>query len=44
MAEADVSMDKIAQMLGHTSPRLTFKVYARFSPSFMADAAAALEF
>jgi integrase len=44
MAEANVSMDKIAQFLGHTNPRLTVKHYARFSPSFMADAAAALEF
>lgn len=43
MAEADVSMDKIAQYLGHTSTRVTFATYARFSPRYMADAAAALE-
>jgi integrase len=43
MAQADVSMDKIAQYLGHTTTRLTFSTYARFSPRFMADAAAALD-
>jgi integrase len=43
MAEADVPMEKIAQYLGHTSTRITFATYARFSPRFMADAAAALD-
>lgn len=43
MAEADVSMEKIAQYLGHTSTRVTFATYARFSPRYMADAAAALD-
>lgn len=43
MAKADVPMQKIAQYLGHTSSRVTEKVYARYSPSFMKDAAAALE-
>jgi integrase len=43
MAEADVPMEKIAQYLGHTSTRVTFATYARFSPRFMADAAAALD-
>lgn len=43
MAEADVPMDKIAQFLGHTSTRVTYATYARFSPRYMADAALALE-
>lgn len=43
MAKADVPMQKIAQYLGHTSTKVTEKVYARYSPSFMRDAAAALE-
>ncbi len=43
MAQADVPMQKIAQYLGHTSTRVTEKVYARYSPSFMREAANALE-
>jgi integrase len=43
MAEADVSMERIAQFLGHASTRVTYATYARFSPRFMADAAAALD-
>lgn len=42
MAEADVPMSKIAQYLGHTSVKVTESVYARFSPSYMQDAADAL--
>jgi integrase len=44
MAQADVPMQMIAQYLGHTSTRVTERTYARYSPSFMKDAAAALEF
>jgi integrase len=44
MAQADVPLQKIAQYLGHTSTRVTERTYARYSPSFMKDAAAALEF
>lgn len=44
MAEANVPMQKIAQYLGHTSTRVTEATYARYSPSFMRDASAALEF
>lgn len=44
MAQADVPMQKIAQFLGHTSTRVTERTYARYSPSFMRDAATALEF
>ena len=43
MAEADVPLQKIARFLGHTSTRVTEKTYARYSPSFMRDAAAALD-
>jgi integrase len=43
MAEADVSMERIAQFLGHTSTRVTYQTYARFSPRYMADAAQALD-
>lgn len=43
MAEADVPMSKIAQYLGHTNARMTETVYARFSPSYMRDASAALD-
>jgi integrase len=43
MAQADVPMQKIAQYLGHTSTRVTEAHYARYSPSFMRDASAALE-
>lgn len=43
MAEAGVSMEQIAQFLGHTSTRVTYATYARFSPRFMAEAARALD-
>lgn len=43
MAQADVPMQKIAQILGHTSTRVTETTYARYSPGFMADAMAALD-
>lgn len=42
MANADVSMEKIAQRLG-TTVRIAEKHYARFSPSYQKDAAAALD-
>jgi len=43
MAMADVPLERIAQVLGHTSTRVTFSTYARFQPRFMADAMAALD-
>ena len=43
MAQDDVPMQKIAQFLGHTSTRVTESTYARYSPSFMMDAATALD-
>jgi len=44
MAEANVPMTQIAQFLGHANSRVTERVYARFSPAYLAGAAAALEF
>lgn len=44
MAQADVSMSKISQYLGHTTTKVTEATYARYSPSFMKDAADALDF
>ncbi|MEJ5019339.1 tyrosine-type recombinase/integrase [Ochrobactrum vermis] len=44
MAEAGVSMDEITQYLGHSSPAITFKVYARFSPDYLRKAVSALDF
>lgn len=43
MAMADVPLDRIAQVLGHTTTRITYATYARYSPRFMADAVAALD-
>lgn len=44
MAEANTPFSQIAQFLGHTDSRITERVYSRFSPSFLAGAAAALEY
>jgi integrase len=43
MAQDDVPMQKISQVLGHTSSRITESTYARYSPRIMADAMAALD-
>lgn len=43
MAADGVSMEKIAQYLGHSDHKITERVYARFSPDHLKDAAAALE-
>lgn len=43
MAENRIPMSEIAQFLGHTNTKLTEKVYARFSPDYLAQAADALE-
>jgi integrase len=42
MAEAGVPMTEIAQVLGHTDDRITQRVYARFSPSYLRRAVSAL--
>lgn len=44
MAEDGVSMDEIAQYLGHSNVTVTRSTYARFSPDFLRQAASALEF
>lgn len=41
--EAGNSMDEVAQFLGHTDSRLTYRVYARFSPNHLRRVAKALE-
>jgi integrase len=43
MAETGVSMDEIAQLLGHSDSRITSRVYAKMSPTFLQGAASALE-
>jgi integrase len=43
MIEAGVPMDEVSQFLGHESINITRKVYARFSPEYLASAAAALD-
>lgn len=44
MAEDGVPMAEIAQFLGHADDRLTQRVYARFSPTYLGKAAESLEF
>ena len=44
MAEAGVGMPEIAAMLGHKDSRTSERIYARFSPTYLRRAAAALEF
>lgn len=44
MAEAGVSMDEIAQYLGHGNVSVTRTVYARYSPDHLKTAAKALEY
>jgi integrase len=43
MAEAEIPMPQIAAFLGHSDSRITERVYARFSPDFLMNAARALE-
>lgn len=43
MAEAGVPMSEIAQYLGHSSTKVTERVYARYSPDYLRRAAEALE-
>lgn len=42
LAEAGVPMSEIAQMLDHTSTAMTERVYARYSPGYLARSARAL--
>jgi integrase len=43
MAQNGVNLGKIAEMLGHADSRTTERVYKRFTPDFLRDAANALE-
>lgn len=44
MAEDGVPFEEIAQYLGHSSVAVTFRVYARFSPTHLRRASKSLEF
>ena len=44
MAEDGRPFEEIAQYLGHSSTKVTFAVYARFSPNHLKQAAKSLEF
>jgi integrase len=44
MAEDGVSFEEIAQYLGHSSVKVTFSTYARFSPTHLRKASRSLEF
>jgi integrase len=44
MAEGEITMDEIAQYLGHENVEITRRVYARFSPAYLRKAAAELEY
>jgi len=44
MAEAGITMDEIAQYLGHSDVRITASTYARYSPEHLRKAARALDF
>lgn len=44
MAEAGVPMEKISQYLGHSHTSVTERIYARYTPSAMQDAADVLNF
>lgn len=43
MAEGGASMSEIAQFLGHKNSKITEEVYARFSPTYLQNAASHLE-
>lgn len=43
MCRANVPMQKISQYLGHSSTKVTERVYARYHPAFMEEATNALE-
>lgn len=43
MASAGIPMSRISQFLGHSNTSVTERVYARYAPDHLADAAAALE-
>ena len=44
MLEAEESIEKVSDFLGHSNIHITKKTYARFQPEHLASAAAALDF
>jgi integrase len=42
MIESGIPITEVAQYLGHTSPNVTFRTYARFSPDYLQKAAKAI--
>jgi integrase len=44
LAESGRPMSEIAQFLGHSDSRVTERVYARYSPTYLRQSASALEF
>lgn len=42
MAEGGVPIEEIAQYMGHTSPAVTFRTYARYSPAYLQRASRAI--
>lgn len=43
MVEAGVPLEEVAQYLGHSSVSVTYRVYARYSPTYLRRAGSALE-
>ena len=43
MVKNGISLEKVGQYLGHSNPKVTYDVYARFAPDHMRDAANVLE-
>ena len=44
MVEAGIRMEEVAQYLGHRNVEVTRRIYARFSPEHLREAAAVLEY
>jgi integrase len=44
MVEGGIPMSEVSQFLGHENERITAQVYARFSPTYLRQAAAVLEY
>lgn len=44
LVEGGTDMAEVAQYLGHSNPSVTFKVYARYSPTHLRKAASILDF
>jgi hypothetical protein len=44
MIESGVPFEEVAQYLGHTNPKITYRVYGRYSPTYLRKAANSLRF